>query len=119
MYPCERNTILKGTATIAAGNLTITLPNVGTLSNRDVLRFVVCSTIDQTNPLGTVNIVINGTTFPLHTRLSNPVRTGQLRARRVYAIQLGAATPNFTMLTCLPESAYVYPTYTATTTTGD
>lgn len=114
MDSCTSNGILKGTATIASSNLVITLPDVKTLSNRDILRFVVCSTIDQTNPLGTVSIVVNGTTFPLLTKLANPVRTGQLRARRVYTVQLGAATPNFTMLTCLPDTTFVYPTYTAT-----
>lgn len=114
MFQCEKQCILKGTPSIVDTNLVITLPNVSLLQNRDVLRFVICSTIDQTNPLGTVSIVINGTTFPLKTKLSNPVRTEQLRSRRVYTIQLGAATPNFTMLTCLPETSFVYPTYPAT-----
>lgn len=108
---CNPKCPLKGTPTIVGTNLVITLPNVDTLTNRDILSFVVCSAIDQTNPLGTVSIVINGTTFPLNTRIGNPVRINQLRGRRVYTIQLGAATPNFTMISCLPETTFTYPTY--------
>ena len=107
------NTILKATTAIVDDNLVITLPNVGTLTNRDILRFVICAAIDKTNPLGTVSIVVNGTTFPLVTRIGNDVRTEQLFARKVYVVQLGAGTPNFTMLTCMPETTFVYPTYPA------
>ena len=113
MYNCERKCPLKGTPTIVETNLVITLPNVSVLSNRDILQFVVTSAIDQTNPLGTVSIDINGTIFPLKTRIGNDVRIDQMRARRVYTIQLGAGTPNFTMISCLPETAFVYPTYSA------
>lgn len=112
MYNCGQ--ILKGTPTIVGGNLVITLPDVDTLANRDILNFVVCATIDKTNPLGTVSITVNGTTFPLLTRLANNVRIDQMFSRRVYTIQLGAGTPNFTMVSCLPETAFVYPTYPVT-----
>lgn len=114
MYCCERKKILKGVPALSGTNLTITLPNVSLLSNRDVLRFCIAGTIDKTNPLGTVSIIINGQTIPLLTRLTNNVRTEQLFSRRVYTIQLGAENPNFVMLTCLPESTFVYPTYAAT-----
>lgn len=120
MYNCEKCKILQGTPAIAATNLTITLPNVSLLSNRDILRFYIAGTIDRTNPLGTVSIIINGQTILLKTKLGNDVRNQQLVARRVYTVQLGAQTPNFTMLSCLPETTYVYPTYApTTTTTGD
>ena len=113
MYRCECNRILRGTATYTGGNMTITLPNVSTLSNGDIVRFVLCSAVDYTNPLGTVSIVINGTTFPLKTKFGNDMRISQLRARKVYSIGLGAQTPNFTMLTCVPASTFVFPTYPA------
>lgn len=109
---CECN-ILRGTAAVVATNLVITLPDVGTLINGDVGKFVIVNAIDYTNPLGTVSITINGTTFPLKTKFGNNVRTEQLRSRKVYTIGLGAETPNFTLLTCIPESSFSFPTYSA------
>lgn len=108
---CER--ILRGTTAEVGGNLTITLPNVRTLINGDVLRFVIVNSIPTTNPLGTVSIIINGTTFPLKTKFGNDVRIEQLRARKLYSIGLGAETPNFTLLTCIPTSTFSFPTYPA------
>ena len=115
IYNCNNQPIgiLRGTSAIAGGNLTITLPNVGTLENGDILRFFMVGPIDYTNPLGTVNITINGTTFPLKTRFGNDLRIQQLVARRVYTVGLGAQTPNFTMLSAIPESSYDFPTYPA------
>lgn len=112
MNMCECN-VLRGTAAIVDTNMVITLPNVGTLANGDVGKFVIINAIDLTNPLGTVSITINGTTFPLKNRLGNSIRIEQLRTRKVYTIALGAETPNFTLLTCVPESSYAYPTYSA------
>jgi hypothetical protein len=109
---CKCN-VLRGTAAVAATNLTITLPNVDTLMNGDVGKFVIINAIDYTNPLGTVSIIINGTTFPLKTRFGNNARIEQLRSRKVYTIGLGAETPNFTLLTCIPESSFSFPTYSA------
>ena len=105
--------ILRGVASVVETNLVITLPNVGTLVNGDIGKFVIINAIDYTNPLGTVSITINGTTFPLVTKLGNNVRTEQLKTRKVYTIALGAETPNFTMLSCIPESSFAYPTYSA------
>ena len=93
-------------------NITLTLPNTDEpLENRDIIKFYITSNVPETNPLGTVSVIINGTTFPLVTILNNAVRVEQLRSRFVYAIQLGAETPNFTMKTCLPETSFVYPTF--------
>ena len=108
--------ILRGVAEVTGGNMTITLPNVGTLVNGDIGKFVIVNGIDYTNPLGTVSVVINGTTFPLKTKYSNNVRIEQLKSRKVYTIALGAETPNFTVLNCLPASTFAFPTYSATTT---
>ena len=105
--------ILRGVASVVETNLVITLPDVGTLVNGDIGKFVIINAIDYTNPLGTVSITINGTTFPLVTKLGNNVRTEQLKTRKVYTVALGAETPNFTMLSCLPVSSYSYPTYSA------
>ena len=112
MNMCKCN-ILRGTAAVVDTNLVITLPNVGTLSNGDIGKFVIINAIDYTNPLGTVSITINETTFPLKTKFGNNVRTEQLRSRKVYTIGLGAETPNFVMLTCIPESSFAFPTYSA------
>ena len=93
-------------------NITLTLPNTNEpLENRDILKFYITSNVPETNPLGTVSVIVNGTTFQLVTILGNAVRIEQLRSRFVYAIQLGAETPNFTMKTCLPETSFVYPTF--------
>lgn len=93
-------------------NITLTLPDTDeALENRDTLKFYITSNIPETNPRGTVSIIINGTTFPLVTILNNSVRIEQLRSRYVYTIQLGAETPSFAMKTCLPETSFVYPTY--------
>ena len=105
--------VLRGTAAVVDTNLVITLPNVGTLSNGDIGKFVIINTIDYTNLLGTVSITINGTTFPLVNKLGNSIRTEQLRSRKVYTIALGAETPNFVLLTCVQESSFAYPTYSA------
>ena len=112
MNMCKCN-ILRGTAAVVDTNLVITLPNVGTLVNGDIGKFVIVNAIDDTNPLGTVSITINGTTFPLKTKLGNNVRIEQLRSRKVYTIALGAETPNFTMLTCIPASSFAFPTFSA------
>lgn len=96
----------------AGENITLTLPDTDdALENRDTLKFYITSNVPETNPLGTVSIIINGTTFPLVTILGNAVRVEQLRSRYVYTIQLGAQTPVFVMKTCLPETSFVYPTY--------
>lgn len=104
--------ILRASLAVDGANITLTLPDTTeALTNRDVLRFYITANIPEDNPLGTVSVIINGTTFPLVTILGNSVRTEQLRSRFVYTIQLGAETPNFTMKTCLPETSFVYPTY--------
>ena len=106
--------ILRAALAAAGDNITLTLPDTEeALTNRDVLRFYITSNIPEDNPLGTVSIIVNGTTFPLVTILNNSVRTEQLRSRFVYTVQLGAETPNFTMKTCLPETSFVYPAYAA------
>lgn len=112
MSNCECK-ILRATASLSGVNTLITLPNVGTLMNGDIGRFVIVNAVDYTNPLGTVSIVVNGTTFPLKTKFGNNVRTEQIKSRKVYTIGLGAETPNFTMLTCIPESSFSFPTYSA------
>lgn len=96
-------------------NLVITLPNVFMLTNGDTLKFVITSTVPTTNPLGTVSVVINGTTIPLKTRFGNNVRAEQLMARKLYTIGFGAETPSFTMVTCIPVSSFAYTTIPATT----
>lgn len=115
MYNCNNQPIgiLRGTAAISATNLVITLPSVGTLENGDIVRFFIANPIDYSNPLGTVSITMNGTTFPVKTRFGNDLRTQQLVARRVYTVGLGAQTPNFTILSTIPESTYNFPTYPA------
>jgi hypothetical protein len=106
--------ILKASLAVSGANITLTLPNTeDALNNRDILKFYITARIPEDNPLGTVSIIINGTTFPLVTILNNSVRTEQLRSRYVYTIQLGAETPSFTMKTCLPETSFVYPVYAA------
>lgn len=108
--------IRRATLATVGENITLTLANTDcALENRDILKFYIATNVPETNPLGTVSIIINGTTFPLNTVLGNSVRTEQLRSRYVYAIQLGAQTPVFVMRTCLPESSFVYPTYAAPT----
>ena len=106
--------ILRASLAVDGANITLTLPNTEeALTNRDVLRFYITANIPEDNPLGTVSVIVNGTTFPLTTILGNSVRTEQLRSRFVYTIQLGAETPNFVMKTCLPETSFVYPAYAA------
>lgn len=106
--------ILKATLAVVGTNITLTLPNTTEpLKNRDCLRFYIPAAIPTDNPLGTVSIIVNGVTFPLTTTLGNPVRIEQLCSKFVYAIQLGAETPNFVMKTCMPETSFVYPQYAA------
>lgn len=106
--------ILKAALAVAGSNITLTLPNTEeALENREIIKFYIPASIPEDNPLGTVSVIINGTTFPLVTILNNAVRIEQLRSRFVYAIQLGAETPNFTMKSCLPETSFVYPAYAA------
>lgn len=115
MTLCEERKIVKATTSVVDSNLVITLPSVNLLENQDVVRFVICNTIDTTtNPLGTVSIVMNGVTFPLKTKLGNDVRIEQLTCRKVYTIQFGAQTPEFAMLTCLPPTRFIYTTYPET-----
>lgn len=110
--------ILRAALAVDGANITLTLPDTTcALENRDVLRFYITTNPPEDNPLGTVSIIINGTTFPLRTILGNSVRIDQLRSRFVYTIQLGAETPVFVMKTCLPETAFVYPVYPAPETT--
>lgn len=109
--------ILRAALAVDGANITLTLPDTEEpLTNRDVLRFYITANIPEDNPLGTVSVIVNGTTFPLTTILGNSVRTEQLRSRFVYTIQLGAETPNFAMKTCLPETSFVYPAYAAPAT---
>lgn len=104
--------VLRGAASLDEdSNLTITLPNTITLHNGDTLRFVITNTVPTTNPLGTVSVVVNGTTMPLKTRFGNNARTEQFMARKLYTVGLGAEGPTMTVLTCLPLSTYDFPSY--------
>lgn len=106
--------VLRGVPTLDAdNNLLITLPDVFMLRNGDIIKFVITDTVPTTNPLGTVSIVINGTTIPLKTRFGNSVRTEQLVARKLYTVGFGAETPSFTMITCIPVSSFTYTTIPA------
>lgn len=116
MYNCECE-VLKSTATtISSNNLIITLPNISTINNGDIIKFCIIQPIDYTNPLGTASITINGTTFPILDKYGNSVRTSQLKTRKVYVVAVGAQTPNVIMLTCIPCSTFTYPTYSTPTT---
>lgn len=106
-----RKPLISTAATVSGGNLTITLPNVGVIRNGTLLRFVVAQTIDYTNPLGTVSVSINGTTFTLIDKYGNSIRISQIRTRRPYVVAVGAQTPTAIMLTCVPCPDYTYPTY--------
>lgn len=106
--------IRRAVLAVVGNNITLTLPDTDeALENRDILKFYIVGDLPTTNPLGTVSIIVNGTTFPLTTILNNAVRIEQLRTRFVYSIQLGAETPTFVMKNCLPETSFVYPTYAA------
>ena len=118
MYNCECK-VLKSTAvTTTGGDLVITLPNVSTIRNGEIIKFCITQSIDYTNPLGTVSVSINGTTFPILDKYGNSVRISQIRTRKVYVVAVGAQTPNMIMLTCIPCSTFSYPTYTAPAATS-
>ena len=109
---CERcKKVVRATAEFVAPNLTITLPNVPLIVNGDVFSFCIINAIDQTNPTGTVSIVMNGTTFAVKTRYGNDLRIDQLQSRKIYVVGIGTQTPTATMLTCVPESSFSFPTY--------
>ena len=109
MGTCKK--VLRATAALVEQNLVLTLPSVGTISNGDVISFCIINTVDQTNPTGTVSMSIDGTTFAVKTRYGNDLRIDQLRSRKIYVVGIGAQTPTATMLTCVPESSFVFPTY--------
>lgn len=117
MSTCEGVRVLKGTAALNAGNnLVITLPNISTITNGQIIRFCITNAFDKTtNPLGTVSVSINGTDFALLTKFGNNVRIDQLCSRRPYTVGVGAQTPSMTVLNCLPISGFAFPTYTAAT----
>lgn len=117
MYNCECRVLKSTAATVTSGNLVITLPNVSTIINGEIIKFCIIQSIDYTNPLDTVSISINGTTFPVLDKYGNSVRISQMRTRKVYVVAVGAQTPNVIMLTCIPCSTFTYPTYSAPTTT--
>lgn len=117
MYNCECRVLKSTAATVTGGNLVITLPNVSTITNGEIIKFCIIQSIDYTNPLDTVSISINGTTFPVLDKYGNSVRISQIRTRKVYVVAVGAQTPNVIMLTCIPCSTFTYPTYSAPATT--
>lgn len=88
-----------------------------TITNGEIIKFCIIQSIDYTNPLDTVSISINGTTFPVLDKHGNSVRISQIRTRKVYVVAIGAQTPNVIMLTCIPCSTFTYPTYSAPATT--
>lgn len=105
------NKPLRATPTIEGGNLILTLPSIGSLSNGDVLKFVICQSIDYSNPLGTVSLRFGTSTtdYPLLTKFSNDARIDQMRSRTVYAVGFGSQAEVFTVLTPLPCTAFPYP----------
>lgn len=115
MYNCECRVLKSTAATVTGGNLVVTLPNVSTITNGDIIKFCITQPIDYTNSLGTVSISINGTTFPILDKYGNSVRISQVRTRKVYVVAVGAQIPNVIMLTCIPCSTFTYPTYSPTT----
>lgn len=105
--------IVRASAALDGVNLVITLPNTGIIMNGDILRFCIINTIDDTNPTGTVSVSVNGTSFALKTKFGNDLRIDQLTNRKVYTVGVGAQTPTMTMLTCIPETSFSFPTYSA------
>ena len=103
--------VVRATAAVDGANLTITLPDTDTIMNGDVFRFCIINAIDDTNPTGTVSVIVNGTTFALKTKYGNDVRIDQLTNRKIYVVGVGAQTPTMTMLTCIPETSFSFPTY--------
>ena len=112
-YSAKCNKVVRATAAFVAPNLTITLPDRGTIINGDVISFCIINAIDQTNPVGTVSVIVNGTTFALKTRFGNDLRIDQLKSRKIYTVGVGAQTPTMTMLSCVPDSSFSFPTYSA------
>ncbi|MEG2403760.1 MAG: hypothetical protein RSC01_02480 [Oscillospiraceae bacterium] len=107
------DTILKSKSiTTTGGNNNIVFGNTEcTLVNGSVLKVIICQAIPMTTPLGTVSFTVNGVTFPVVTKYANSLRNDQIQTRRVYTVALGAEKPTLNMLTCIPKSGYVFPTY--------
>lgn len=111
MQCCNERVLRSTSVAVTGGNLTITLPNIPVLANGMVIKFCISQSIDYSNPLGTVSIVMNGTTIALKDKLGNPVRISQLRTRKVYVVAFGALEPDFIMLTGIPCSTFQYTIY--------
>ena len=117
MAYCKRSIVRSTAVTLSGNTLTITLPDVNTIINGDIIRFVILQTIPTTTPFATVYVKINNETIPVLTRFGNSVMADQLRTRRVYAIGIGTQYPNSVMLTCIPKSGYSFPTIVTPTVT--
>lgn len=112
---CNANSkkVVRATASVSGANLILTLPDMDTIINGDIIHFCIINAVDQTNPTGTVTVAVNGASFTLLSRYGNDLRIDQLKSRKIYTVGVGAQTPTMVMLSCVPETTFSFPTYSA------
>ena len=62
-----------------------------------------------------VEITIGSTTYPMYTRSGNLLRADQLRCRKLYPIIFGTDPNHFSLVNCVPNTAYSAAPATPTT----
>lgn len=120
MYVYQNNCIpmIKPVSVALSGTtLQITLPALSLLNGKK-WHLVICQSLPQGTEIGSVEFIVNGTTYPGVNGIGNELKTDMLKARKRFTIIYGWDVPHFMVCgTC--ESAFVPSTAVTPTPTNE
>lgn len=118
---CSYPLTVKSTSVVlSGGNLVILVSglNLATLSNEQLLNVIVCQNIPTGATTEQVYLSDSTTNLPIRVKTTgNNLRADQLKCRTVYKMIYGSDTAHLTLRCLVPDTIYVAPV-TTTTTTG-
>ena len=118
---CSYPLTVKSTSVVlSGGNLVILVSglNLATLSNEQLLNVIVCQNIPSGATTEQVYLSDSTTNLPIRVKTTgNNLRADQLKCRTIYKMIYGSDTAHLTLRCLVPDTIYVAPA-TTTTTTG-
>lgn len=101
---CENDccipTVKSQAVAVVGSALQITLPDNLTTRNCKEWKLLICQCIPDSADTLAVQFVVNGTAYPVLSRIGNTLRGDMIRSRTCYRIAYGWDSPHFIILSC-------------------
>ena len=103
---CTRNVINTTAVAVSGTNLLITVESNVDLENMKRFCLLLAQPIPTGSNTNQVYLSVNGTNYPVFTRSGNYLRADQIRCRKLYPVVYGNDPVHFSLIHCVPNTAY-------------